>query len=153
MKARHKKVAEKNNMLIEMDPEMEKIFRQSTAVSSKFYIFKYILIKLKIYSVKGNISQLAPNREQKKKNKIIDWRRETNQFFKRADNCRKTRQLWNSSKKSLDDGGRSRSRKGCSQPNGLVYPCWTYPLDWWRGVYSPWRRRRLIVQAFLWLMI
>ena len=72
MKARHKKVAEKNNMLIEMDPEMEKIFRQSTAVSSKFYIFKYILIKLKIYSVKGNISQLAPNREQKKKNKIID---------------------------------------------------------------------------------
>ena len=35
VEARHDKVSVKKNIMIQMDPEMERIFRQSTAVSSK----------------------------------------------------------------------------------------------------------------------
>ena len=36
IKARHEKFASKNNLLIEMDPEIAEAFKKSTQISSKF---------------------------------------------------------------------------------------------------------------------
>ena len=75
VEVRHDKVSVKKNIMIQMDPEMEQIFRKSTAVSSKYiqfppYIYPYL------YSEQGSLFQLVTDREQEKKNKAIDQGRE-----------------------------------------------------------------------------
>ena len=42
--ARHRKVAEEAKMYIDMDPEINAIYRSSTAVSGKYLLFLYDII-------------------------------------------------------------------------------------------------------------
>ena len=43
VEARHDKVSIKKDIMIQMDPEMAEIFRQSTAVSSKYIIVTFLI--------------------------------------------------------------------------------------------------------------
>ena len=51
-----------------MDPEMAAIFKKSTAVSSKYELFKNIFNVSFNYSLQGFIRQSAPEWQQAKKN-------------------------------------------------------------------------------------
>ena len=59
MDARHEKAAEKKDLMIDMDPEIARIFQQSTAVSSKFLTISNALILLYVYSQQGMFGQHA----------------------------------------------------------------------------------------------
>ena len=56
---RHSKVAVQKDLMIQMDPEIAKIFRDSTAVSSKYSIFNPNHQSIFICSEQGHLSQLA----------------------------------------------------------------------------------------------
>ena len=46
IKARHEKFASKNNLLINMDPEIAQALKQSTQISSKFVFESYCMLSL-----------------------------------------------------------------------------------------------------------
>jgi len=74
---RHNKVADKKDIMIQMDPQMAKIFHNSIAVSSKYPSTLILLTHRETYSYQGSVCQLAPEGEQAKKNEAADRRRET----------------------------------------------------------------------------
>ena len=73
---RHLKVAEKGDLMIQMDPEVKKVFEKSIAVSSKFNFIQNILISICLYSSERALSYDAEGRKQEKTNQVADLRRE-----------------------------------------------------------------------------
>ena len=73
----YNKVADKKDIMIQMDPQMAKIFHDSIAVSSKYPSTLILLTYCETYSYQGSVSQLALEGEQAKKNEATDRRRET----------------------------------------------------------------------------
>jgi len=57
---RHQKVAVQKDVMIELDPEMAKIFHQSAAVSSKYEYRPLTLIMSITYSDQGHLGPAAP---------------------------------------------------------------------------------------------
>ena len=70
------KVAEKGDLMIQMDPEVKKVFEKSIAVSSKFNFIQNILISICLYSSERALSYDAEGRKQEKTNQVADLRRE-----------------------------------------------------------------------------
>ena len=72
---RHLKVAEKGDVMIQMDPEVKKVFEESIAVSSKFNFISNFLIVLVQYSQERTLSQPAQGGKQNKTDQAADPRR------------------------------------------------------------------------------
>ena len=73
---RHLKVAEKGDLMIQMDPEVKKVFEKSIAVSSKFNLIQNILISICLCSSERALSHDAEGWKQEETNQTADLRRE-----------------------------------------------------------------------------
>ena len=62
------KVAEKGDLMIQMDPEVKKVFEKSISVSSKSNFIQNILIPICLYSSERALSHDAEGRKQEKTN-------------------------------------------------------------------------------------
>ena len=68
------KVAEKGDLMIQMDPEVKKVFEKSIAVSSKFNFIQNILLSIRLYSSERALSYDAEGRKQEKTNQVANLR-------------------------------------------------------------------------------
>ena len=84
VQARHAKVAVQNDLMIQMDPEIAKVFQQSTAVSSKCLIFNPSSPILFFCSEQGHFRQPPPGWLQAAPHQGVDRSRQAGEALRGA---------------------------------------------------------------------